>query len=92
MSPKYLVAICAISLVVSMASLGMTLVQIYFPSRPVSVPAVAQKEWEKDKQFKRAVETIAETTAESVIDGRGYMDQDDVEKCIIQTNRQLKCP
>lgn len=59
------------------------------------IPAVAAIDWTKDVQFRKAVESIAEATAETTIEEKDYIDKQEaenlIESCVVLQSRKIQC-
>ncbi|NOJ46049.1 hypothetical protein [Bradyrhizobium archetypum] len=84
---KWIMAVLAVAVFVTLANAAMLVRQIVAPARPVYVA----KELQKDREFKKAVENIAEGVAQS----QDYVDESDVtsivERCRAIVGGHLKC-
>jgi predicted GTPase len=84
---KWTMAILAVAVFVTLANAAMLVRQIVAPVHPVYVA----KELQKDREFKKAVESIAESVAQS----QDYVDESDVnsivERCRAIVGGRLKC-
>lgn len=78
--------------------------QLANPPRPVNVKGMTAKDWGSDKQFKKAVETIAEDAVSTnglseedvkeVVGKLGYLDEDEVKELIkgcVATRGRIEC-
>ena len=84
---KWTMAILAVAVFVTLANAAMLVRQIVAPARPIYVA----KDLQKDLEFKKAVESIAESVAQS----QDYVDESDVtsivERCRATVGGRLKC-
>ena len=90
MSNKWIVAALGICLATSLLNLGILVHQLANPSRPVNVKGMTAKDWVSDKQFKKAVESIAE----DIVSSNGYLDEDEVKELInrcVATRGRIEC-
>jgi len=91
MSGKWITAVLTISLLTSLLNVAIFARQLSKPVRPVNVEGVLAKDWLKDPQFKKAVESIADDVAE----GKDYLDQAGVqgviESCVVQVRGKISC-
>lgn len=83
---KWTMVVLAVAVFVTLTNAAMLIRQIVAPAHPVYVA----KELQKDREFKKAVESIAESVAQS----QDYVDESDVtsivERCRAVGGR-LKC-
>ena len=81
--PKWIVVAFSAAFLVTLANTAMLVRQIVAPAHPV----YAAKELQRDREFKKAVE--------SILEGEGYLDESDVtsiiEGCRAVAGGQLKC-
>ena len=91
MPSRLIAAALVICLVTSLLNVAIFVRQVYNPIRSVNVEGVLAKDWLKDRQFKKAVEEIAE----SVVEGKAYLDEADVtsaiESCVVRVGGKIKC-
>jgi hypothetical protein len=91
MSGKWTAAVLAVSLLTSLLNVAIFVRQLSSPIRPVNVEGVLAKDWLKDPQFTKAVESIAD----GVVEGKDYLDQAGVEgvieSCVVQVRGKISC-
>jgi hypothetical protein len=91
MSGKSTAAVLSIALLTSLLNSAMFVYQLSHPVRPVNVNGMLAKDWVKDPQFKKAVETIAD----AVVEGKDYLDKGEVEalieNCVVQVRGKIAC-
>ena len=91
MSSKWIIAALTVCLVTSALNILMFVHQFYNPRRPVGVAGMSAKDWQNDRQFKKAVESIAD----SVVEGKEYLDQAEVESiiqnCVVRVGGKISC-
>jgi hypothetical protein len=84
-------AVLVVSLLTSLLNIAIFVRQLSHPIRPVNVEGVLAKDWLKDPQFKKAVESIAD----EVVEGKDYLDQAGVESaiesCVVQVRGKISC-
>ncbi|QOZ69142.1 hypothetical protein SAMN05192541_109296 [Bradyrhizobium arachidis] len=86
-TPKWVLTVLAVAVVITLANAAMLARQIVAPAHPLYVA----KELQKDREFKKAVESIAEGVAQS----QDYVDEAEViaivERCRAIVGGRLKC-
>jgi hypothetical protein len=91
MSSKWATLVLTVSLLTSLLNVAIFVRLSFNPARPVNVEGVLAKDWLKDPQFKKAVESIAD----DVVEGKDYLDQAGVESvignCVVQVNAGTPC-
>jgi hypothetical protein len=91
MSGKWTAAVLSVALLTSLLNIAMFVHQLSTPVLPVNVKGMLAKDWVKDPQFKKAVETIAD----GVVDGKDYLDKGEVEalieSCAVQVRGKIAC-
>jgi hypothetical protein len=87
-APGWIVAALSIAVLTTVANTAMLVRQVMTPPPH---PIYAAKELQKDSQFKKAVESIAQSVAQS----QGYVDEGEVssiiEGCKAVAGGKLKC-
>jgi hypothetical protein len=95
MSSKWIVLSLGVFLTTSFLNLCVLAYHLANPPHPVNIKGMTAKAWTSDREFKKAVESIAESTAESTIAGMGYHDEDEVQelikKCVVRTGGKISC-
>jgi hypothetical protein len=87
MSGKWIALVLTVSVFTSLLNVAIFVRRQSTPVRPVNVEGMLAKDWMKDPQFKKAVESIAD----GVIEGKDYLDKGDVEgvieNCVVQRGK-----
>lgn len=78
MSNNWIVPTLAVCLVTSLLNSAVLVYQYANPPRPVNIKGMIAKDWLSDRQFKKAVESIAD----NAISDKGYLDEDEVKEAV----------
>jgi hypothetical protein len=91
MSGKWTAVALMVALLISLVNVAMFVRQSSNPVRPANVEGVLAKDWLKDRQFKKAVEELAD----DVVEGKDYLDKAAVEQviesCVVRVGGKITC-